>query len=50
MIMNNLQLSVPSVHPSVFAEKDFPGPDFSVYESRMHHWLTLPETVKTHLS
>jgi hypothetical protein len=25
-----------------FAESSFPAPTFSVYEDRMHSWITLP--------
>ena len=33
-----------------FADKDFPAPNFSVYEERMHHWLTLPDTIEEHMA
>ncbi len=29
-----------------FAEPNFPAPTFSVYEERMHSWVTLPDGVE----
>ena len=29
-----------------FADANFPKPDFSVYEERMHPWVTLPEPMQ----
>jgi hypothetical protein len=29
-----------------FAESSFPAPTFSVYEDRMHSWVTLPEDMQ----
>ncbi len=28
-----------------FAESSFPTPTFSVYEERMHSWVTMPENI-----
>jgi len=30
----------------VFAEPGFPAPAFSVYEERMHSWVTMPEDIE----
>ncbi len=30
----------------LLAEPDFPAPDFSVYEARMHHWVKLPDNME----
>jgi len=32
-----------------FANAEFPAPTFSVHEDRMHKWLTLPDTIETHM-
>ena len=29
-----------------FAEPEFPPPAFSVYEERMHSWVTMPEDIE----
>jgi hypothetical protein len=29
-----------------FAESSFPAPTFSVYEDRMHPWVTLPDDIE----
>jgi len=29
-----------------FAESNFPGPTFSVYEDRMHSWVRMPEDIE----
>lgn len=29
-----------------FAEPDFPSPTFSVYEERMHEWVSMPEDIE----
>lgn len=29
-----------------FAESSFPAPTFSVYEERMHSWVTMPEDIE----
>lgn len=29
-----------------FAEPTFPGPNFSVYEARMHSWIRVPEDIE----
>jgi hypothetical protein len=28
-----------------FADPDFPAPEISVYDERMHAWVTLPEDI-----
>ena len=30
----------------VFAEPTFPRPTFSVYEERMHSWVTMPSDIE----
>ncbi|MGA2553089.1 MAG: GFA family protein [Burkholderiaceae bacterium] len=30
----------------VFAESNFPAPTFSVYEERMHSWVSMPEDME----
>ena len=30
----------------VFADPAFPGPQVSVYENRMHHWVRVPEDIE----
>ena len=32
-----------AVPVGVFADADFPAPDYSVYEERMHKWVALPD-------
>jgi hypothetical protein len=29
-----------------FADPSFPAPTFSVYEERMHSWVTMPEHIE----
>ena len=29
-----------------FADSSFPAPTFSVYEDRMHHWVTMPKDME----
>jgi hypothetical protein len=29
-----------------FADPNFPAPNFSVYEERMHSWVSLPAGIK----
>ena len=29
-----------------FADPSFPGPSFSVYEERMHHWVNMPKDIE----
>ncbi len=35
-----------SIPVGAFADRDFPLPTVSVYEERMHAWLTMPENMK----
>ena len=35
-----------AVPVSAFADPDFPAPSFSVYENRMHSWVSLPAGVQ----
>lgn len=35
-----------AVPVGAFADPDFPQPAFSVYESSMHHWVTVPADVE----
>jgi hypothetical protein len=34
------------VPAGAFGDPSFPAPSVSVYESRRHHWVSLPESVK----
>ena len=37
-----------AVPVGAFADPDFPEPTISVYTTRRHHWVSLPENIKTH--
>ncbi len=37
---------VVAIPVGAFADPDFPGPNFSVYEERMHSWVVMPEDIE----
>jgi hypothetical protein len=37
---------VVAVPIGAFADPAFPGPNFSVYEERMHSWVTMPDNIE----
>ncbi len=39
---------VVAVPVGAFGDPDFPGPRFSVWETRKHAWVTLPSVVEHH--
>jgi hypothetical protein len=39
-----------AVPVGAFADPGFPSPTVSVYETRQHAWVVLPETVEVHYS
>jgi hypothetical protein len=41
--------SIIAIPVGAFADPEFPAPDFSVYEERMHGWVKMPEHIE-HLS
>ena len=40
------QPDILAIPVGLFGDPDFPAPDYSVYEERMHHWVTLPDDME----